>query len=73
MNSKTTVKVHKEEFPRVQTNRRKMRMPLAAKVLSSALSVALLIAGTAGTSGAAASNGSSAAEASLQSHKGAVH
>ncbi len=70
MNSKTIVKVHKEEFPRVQTNRRKTRMPLAAKVLSSALSVALLIAGTAGTSGAAASNGSSAAEASLQSHKG---
>lgn len=70
MKSKTTTPIHKGSVSGMQSNRGKVRLPLAAKMLSSALSVALLVAGTAGASGAAASNGNSAAEASLQSHKG---
>lgn len=72
MNSETTVPVHKGSVSGRQSGRRKTRMPLAAKVLSSALSVALLVGGTAGVIGAEASNGNSTTESSLQSHKGAV-
>lgn len=72
MNSETTAPVHKGSVSGRQSGRRKARMPLAAKVLSSALSVALLIGGTAGITGAEASNGNGATEAGLQSHKGAV-
>lgn len=72
MNSETTVPVHKGSASGQQSGRRKARLPLAAKVLSSALSVALLIGGTAGVTGAEASNGNSTTESGLQSHKGAV-
>lgn len=72
MNSETTAPVHKGSVSGQQSGRRKARMPFAAKVLSSALSVALLIGGTAGVTGAEASNGNMATEAGLQSNKGAV-
>lgn len=70
MKSKTTAPIHKGSVSGMDSNRRKVRMPLAAKMLSSALSVAMLVAGTAGASGAAASSDNSTAEASVQSHKG---
>lgn len=73
MNSETTVPVHKGSVSGRQSGRRKASMPLAAKVLSSALSVALLIGGTAGVTGAEASNGNGATEAGLQSNKGSSH